>query len=60
MTFGIGGAMDFEDEGETVERAQTEREKVQHAYDILSVSNDDDPYWKGYQRGLRDMLEQLV
>ena len=58
MTYGIGNGEEPEDY--SIAKVDDIRGRVQHAFDILSVTNDDDPYWKGYQQGLRDMLEQLV
>lgn len=63
MTYGIGGAMAYEEEEEMVERAQTQRERVTAAYDLLyptAALTKGTKYWEGYAAGLRDMVEQLT
>jgi hypothetical protein len=59
VTYGIGNGEESP-EDYSIAKVDDIRGRVQQAYDLLSVSNATDPYWKGYQQGLRDMLEQLV
>ena len=63
MTYGIGGAIAYEEEGEGVERPQTWTDKVQAAYEKLYPTTalvKRTKYWEGYADALRDVLEELV